>query len=183
MVGIVCPDRRGPILPVSSRFLKLSTSNEALLGLKAAFSAGVRPSALSLSCGSIVANVLENGLAGTPPGDTADCGGWYPPLAPAQLSDVVLSSPHPVVGVFVCPAYMSVCAKLAECAAREGFTCSPWSSRCTGGERGESSASPLSGCGGMKVVFDSMRTCFFVLGSGASSSPVTRLLPIHSKNA
>jgi hypothetical protein len=30
-------------------------------------------------------------------------------------------------------------------------------------------------------VFDSMRTCFFVLGDGASSSPVTRLLPIHRR--
>lgn len=38
-----------------------------------------------------------------------------------------------------------------------------------------------TGCGGMKVVFDSMRTCFFVLDGGASSSPVTRLLPDHSR--
>jgi hypothetical protein len=32
------------------------------------------------------------------------------------------------------------------------------------------------------VVFDSIRTCFFVLSGGAlvPSSPVTRLLPIHS---
>jgi hypothetical protein len=177
VVCIGCPKGRGPGLPVSSRFLKLSTSKEALLVPRAGLPAGVRPSPLSFSCGSIDANVLENGLAGTPPGDVADCSGWYPPLVPAQPSDVVMSSPHPAVGVFVFPGYISVWGRSTGCAEREAFTWSLWSSRWTGGERGESSAS--SGCGGMKVVFDSMRTCFFVFG-GASSSPVTRLLPIHS---
>jgi hypothetical protein len=69
------PDGRSPGLPVSNRFLKLSTSREALLVPGAAFSAGVRPSPLSLACGSIDASVLENGFAGTPAGDVTDCGG------------------------------------------------------------------------------------------------------------
>jgi hypothetical protein len=119
------PGGRSPGLPVSNKFLKLSTSREALLVPRAAFSAGVRPSPLSFSCGSIDASVLENGFAGTPAGDAADCGGWYPPFAPAQISDVVISFPHPAVGAFVVPAYMSAFGALAECAAREGFTWPP----------------------------------------------------------
>lgn len=67
-------DGRSPGLPVSSRFLKLSTSSEALLLPRPGRSAAGRGSPVSLSCGSIVANVRENGLAGTPAGDTADCG-------------------------------------------------------------------------------------------------------------
>jgi hypothetical protein len=119
------PDGRSPGWPVSNRFLKLSTSREALLVPRAAFSAGVRPSPLSFSCGSIDASVLEKGFAGTPAGDVADCGGWYPPFAPAQTSDVVISCPHPVVGAFVVPAYMPAFDALGECAACEGFTRPP----------------------------------------------------------
>jgi hypothetical protein len=125
-VGCIdCPDGRSPGLPVSNRFLKLSTSNEALLVPRAAFSAGVRPSLPSFPCDSIDASVLENGLTGTPAGDVADGGGWYPPFAPAQMSDVVISFPHPVVGACVFPAYIAAWDASAECAAREEFTWSP----------------------------------------------------------
>jgi len=73
-----------------SRFLKLSTSNEALLP-RAALSAGVRSSPASLSCSSIDASVLENGLTGTPLGDVADCGAWYPLLGLAHVSGAAIS--------------------------------------------------------------------------------------------
>jgi hypothetical protein len=61
-------------MPVSNKFLKLSTSSEALLLPRAGLSAAVRFSPASLSCGSMDANVRENGLAGTPAGDVAECG-------------------------------------------------------------------------------------------------------------
>jgi hypothetical protein len=73
--GVVCvggPDWRGFALPVKSRFLKLSTSRDALLLPGAALSAAVRSSTAPLSCGSIDASVLAKGFAGIPAGDTAD---------------------------------------------------------------------------------------------------------------
>lgn len=63
---VVWADRRGVGLPVRRRFLKLSTSSAALLLPDALVSALDRSSALAVSCGSSVANVRENGLAGTP---------------------------------------------------------------------------------------------------------------------
>lgn len=66
-----CPVCRGYGLPVSSMFLKLSTSREALLLPGVAPSAGARSSPLPLRCGSIDASVLANGFAGTTEGDRA----------------------------------------------------------------------------------------------------------------
>lgn len=71
-----CEGAPGGRLPVSNIFLKLSTSNEALLLPSAGRSAGVRSSPDSFCCGSIDANVRENGFAGTPLGDMYDCGAW-----------------------------------------------------------------------------------------------------------
>jgi hypothetical protein len=178
------PDWRGPGLPVMSRVLKLSTSNDALLLPRAGLSAAVRSAALSLSCGSIEASVLANGFAGIPPGDIEDCGAWYLDLKPVDMSVVAVPFPCPALWTFNCPTNKSVLGKLAEVMAGDGFTCSLLFDRWISGGCGESCASLASGCG-IKVVFDSMRTCFFVLSGAAMelSSPVTRLLPIHSKNA
>lgn len=69
-------DGRGVGLPVKRRFLKLSTSNVALLLLVVCFSVPVRPSsalAVSCVCGSNDASVREKGFAGTPVGDSVLC--------------------------------------------------------------------------------------------------------------
>jgi hypothetical protein len=63
------PDGRGVDFPVRSRFLKLSTSKDALLLPSIGLPVFVRSSSLSLSCDSNEASVLENGFAGTPPDD------------------------------------------------------------------------------------------------------------------
>jgi hypothetical protein len=73
---VVSPDWRGPGLPVISKFLKLSTSMEALLLPGPTLSVPVRLSPLPLSCGSMDANVLEKGFAGIPLGDVAGRGAW-----------------------------------------------------------------------------------------------------------
>jgi hypothetical protein len=92
-----------------SRFLKLSTSNEALLLPRVALSAAVRSSPASFSCGSLDANVLENGLGGMRLGDMADCGAWYPLLELAHTSGVAIFRPPLVVCALDCPANTSVC--------------------------------------------------------------------------
>jgi len=92
-----CPDWRGPGFPVMSRFLKLSTSRDALLLPDAALSAAVRSSPLPLSCGSIDANVFEKGFAGIPPGEIADWGAWYALRESDHISAVFVSFPHPAV--------------------------------------------------------------------------------------
>lgn len=63
------PDGRGVGFPVMSRFLKLSTSKDALLLPNIGLPVFVRSSSFSLSCGSSDASVLENGFAGTLLGD------------------------------------------------------------------------------------------------------------------
>jgi hypothetical protein len=65
------PDGRGVGFPVMSRFLKLSTSRDALLLPNIGLPVFVRSSSLSRSCGSSEASVLENGFAGTLLGDRA----------------------------------------------------------------------------------------------------------------
>jgi hypothetical protein len=58
------PEGRGVGLPVRSRFLKLSTSRDALCWPGPGLCARVRSSPGSFSCGSSDANVLEKGFAG-----------------------------------------------------------------------------------------------------------------------
>lgn len=117
-----CPDWRGPALPVMSRFLKLSTSNDALLLPDAARSANVRSSPLPICCGSIDANVLENGFAGMPAGETTDCGACFPLRVPDHVSAVGVSFLHPVVCGLGFPEKVSGSVALAECASGEGST-------------------------------------------------------------
>lgn len=59
-------------VPVKSRFLKLSTSNAALVLPGVVLSAPVRSAALAVSCGSSEANVRAKGFGGTPLGDRVD---------------------------------------------------------------------------------------------------------------
>jgi hypothetical protein len=94
--------------------LKLSTSSEALLLPRDGLSAAVRFSPVSLSCGSIDANVRENGLAGTPLGDVAECGAWYPLVEPVHTSAVAISVPRTGVSVSCCPANTLVEDRSAE---------------------------------------------------------------------
>lgn len=81
---------RGYGLPVRSMFLKLSTSREALLMLLlllpgVAPSADVRSSPPAL-CGSMLARVFANGLAGTTDGDKAG------KLLPAAVFELAMAS-------------------------------------------------------------------------------------------
>lgn len=102
--AVACAGGPGGRLPVSSIFLKLSTSKDALLLPNPGLSAGVRSSLGSFCCGSIDANVRENGFAGTPLGDMYDCGAWYPRVEPAMVSGAAIASPRPSVSVFDWPA-------------------------------------------------------------------------------
>ena len=93
--------------------MKLSTSKDALVFADAAFSADTFSSSLLRSCGSIEANVLENGFAGTPLGDTADCGAVFPRAGAENMSDGRTSDRGHALGAFSSPAAMSVCAVFA----------------------------------------------------------------------
>jgi hypothetical protein len=185
VAGVDCPKWRGPDLPVMSRFLKLSTSSDALLAPRAGLCEAPRSSTTAASCGSSEASVLANGFAGMLPVDKDDCGAWYPILEPDHASVEAMSLPCPALCAYNCPAGKSALGMLTGGRVdRESISYPSSFSRWGRGEDGKSYAWSVSGCG-MKVVFDSMRTCFFVLGGGAArpSGPVTRLLPVHSRSA
>lgn len=87
-----CPEWRGVGLPVRRRFLKLSTSREALLLPRVVFSALVRSSPLSPPCGSNDASVLEKGFAGTLPGDGVAWGLSGYGVEPGSISGAAMTS-------------------------------------------------------------------------------------------
>jgi hypothetical protein len=156
-----------------SRFLKLSTSRDALLLPGATFSVAFRSSAAPLSRGSMDANVRAKGFAGTPAGDVTGWRTWYSLREPDHMSAVVVSLPCPVIGVLGFPSSMPELdalvepAKLAGCTGCDRSTCSLRVDCGARGSLGESSPSSVSGCGGINVVLSPMRTCFFVLCGGA----------------
>jgi hypothetical protein len=161
-----------------SRFLKLSTSKEARLLPGSACPVAVRSSPLVLSCGSMDANVLENGFAGIPLGDIAECGARYSLPELVIMSDVAISISCGVSCACIMPTHTSLLGRLTDDIGAREATYSVWLGRWTRAECSASSTSSVSGCGGMKVVSDSMRTCFFVFGGGAplSSYPVTHII-------
>jgi hypothetical protein len=161
-----------------SRFLKLSTSKEARLLPGSACPVAVRSSPLPLSCGSIDANVLENGFAGILLGEIADCGAWYSLLEPVIMSGAAISISCRVSCACAMSIHTSLLGRLADGIGAREATCSVWLGRWTRAECSASSTLSVSGCGGMKVVSDPMRTCFFVFDGGApmSSYPVTHII-------
>jgi hypothetical protein len=88
---------------VRSRFLKLSTSREALLLPRVGLSGLVRSSPLLASCGSSDASVLENGFAGALPGDRAAWGLSAYELELGSMSGAAITS-FPNICAFASPA-------------------------------------------------------------------------------
>ena len=172
------PEGRGVGLPVRSRFLKLSTSKDALLLPGGDLCALVRSSVPpSLSCDSNDASVFANGFGGTLLGDRAAWGLSYNDLELGNMSAVARAS-FPTTCAFASPAVIELLAKPAGVAGGGGLASGPWVDRLAMSSFSVTSWSPKSGCGGMVVVGDTMRTDFFVFcgGEAASSSTVRQLL-------
>jgi hypothetical protein len=108
MASVDCPKWRGPDLPVMSRFLKLSTSSDALFAPRAGLCEAPRSSTTAPSCGSSEASVLANGF-----GDRDGCSAWYPVLGPDHASVDAMSLPCPALCACDCPTDKSALGTLA----------------------------------------------------------------------
>ena len=175
------PEGRGVGLPVKSRFLKLSTSRDALLFAGEGLCVLVRSLATpSVSCDSSDASVFANGFGGTLSGDGA---AWGPPysndLELGSVLDIAMAS-LPTTCAFASRAVIELLAKPAGVTGGGGLERGAWVDRLAMSSFSVTSSSPKSGCGGMVVVGEAMRTDFFVFGGGeAASSSTVRQLLLH----
>lgn len=171
------PDGRGVAFPVRSRFLKLSTSKEALLLPSIGLPVFVRSSSLSLSWGSNEASVLENGFAGTLPGDCIASDSPKVDLGFGDASAIAMAS-FPTTWALASPAVTELLTKPAGVTGGGGLAGRPWLDRRAMSSFKVASESSKMG-GGIVVVGERMRTDFLVLpvdGGAASSSTVRQLL-------
>lgn len=173
------PEARGVGIPVMSRFLKLSTSSEALLLPGVGLCAFVRSSVPLSPCrGSNDASVFENGFTGALPGIGAPCDPLKYVLVLGNAPAVTRAS-FPITCALASPAVIEWLVKPAGFTGGGGLAGRPpWLARRAMSSLSVTllSSSKLGG-GGMVVVGETMRTDFFVfVGAAASSSTVRKLL-------
>jgi hypothetical protein len=138
VADVDCPKWREPVLPVMSRFLKLSTSSDALLAPRAGLCTAPRSSTTAPSCGSSEASVFANGFAGMLLGEKEDCDAWFPVLEPGHASVDAMSLPCPALCACDCPAdKLALGTPPGGRLDRESPSYPPSSSRCARREDGE----------------------------------------------